>query len=307
MPASKRTVHPVDVQGHEITLTNLGKVLYPETGFTKAQVVDYYVRAGKAMLPHLKGRPLNLKRYPHGVGQEFFFQKEAPANRPEWLATLRVASESRGRPINYCLANDLPSLVWLANTGNIEFHTFLARAPDVDRPTAMVFDLDPGLGVDLGRCCEVALWIRDALRGLGLASLVKVSGGKGMQAYVPLNTKATYDQTRTVSLAIAASLERAHPGMVTSNMRKDLRKGRVLIDYSQNARHKSTVCAYSLRAQPTPTVSAPLRWTEVEAGASDGGKRLRFGPEEALRRITRHGDLFADLETKRQRLPALGA
>lgn len=313
--AFKPTTHIVDVEGREVTLTNLAKILYPKAGYTKADVIDYYVRAAPVIVPHLKGRPLNLKRYPHGVEAEFFFQKQAPVNRPKWLQTVSVPSESRGEPIDFCLANDTPSLVWLVNTGNIEFHSFLAKGSDVERPTSMVFDLDPGPhaaatkpGAGLQHCCQVALWVRDELKGLGLESVVKVSGGKGMQVYAPLNTKVTYDATRTVALAIAMALEQAYPKDVVSKMRKDIRKGKVLIDYSQNARHKSTVAVHSMRANQTPTVSAPLRWSEVESGA-DGPKaaaRLRFSPDDGLRRVRRHGDLFAVMLTKKQKLPAVG-
>jgi len=300
-------VQHVRLEGHPLALTNLEKVLYPAAGFTKAEVIDYYVRVAPVLLPHLGGRPLNLKRYPDGVEAPFFFQKECPANHPDWLPTTRVESGSGGGAINYCMADDTAGLVWLVNAGNLEMHTFLATATDVERPTVVAFDLDPGPGAGLVQCCEVALWVKEWLGAAGVACYPKVSGGKGMQVYAPLNTPVTYEATRTMALAVALAIEREHPKAVTSNMRKDRRTGRVLVDYSQNSRHKSTVSAYSLRGQPTPTVSAPLLWSEVEDGAAGEAQHLRFTPDDVLERVRRNGDLFAEVLTRRQRLPAFGA
>jgi bifunctional non-homologous end joining protein LigD len=300
----ERTVTRARVGRRVLELSNLGKVYYPATGFTKGHVVDYYARVAPAMLPHLRRRPLNLKRYPDGVDAAFFFQKEAPVNTPEWLKRYRIWSGSKDDHITFTSANDAASLVWLANAGNLEFHPLLCHGEDPETPTAMVFDLDPGEGVGLLGSAAVALLVRDHLRSLGLKSWPKVSGGKGVQPYVPLNTPCTYDETRAASLAIAQELERRHPDAIVSNMRKELRRGKVLIDWSQNSRHKSTVAPYSLRARPEPAVSAPVRWDEVEdAVARRDEGLLRFSPEETLRRVNELGDLFAPVLRTRQHLP----
>jgi len=299
-----RTVSRVKVGGRTLELSNLDKVMYPKTGFTKAQVIDYYARIAPAMVPHTKDRPLNLKRYPHGVEQAFFFQKEAPAGTPEWLRTYDVWSDTNQDTIHFTTASDTASLVWLANLANLEFHTLLCHGKDPETPTMMVFDLDPGEGVGLLESAAVSLLVKDHLQDMGLKSFPKVSGGKGVQPYVPLNTPCTFTQTRDASLAVARALERRHPEAIVTNMRKDLRKGKVLIDYSQNSRHKSTVCVYSLRAREKPSVSAPLEWSEVEKAVDDrSDKGLRFSPEEVLRRVERKGDLFAPVEKLKQRLP----
>lgn len=300
--------HHVRLQGHDLQLTNLAKVMYPATGFSKAQMLEYYVRVAPVMVPHLKGRPLNLKRYPDGVEAPFFFQKECPVNRPAWMRTASIWSDTRGAPINYCNADDAASLVWLANMGNLEIHALLYKGTQVDRPSFMVFDLDPGHGAGLMECGEVASFLRDALRGMSLKAVQKVSGGKGMQLYVPLNTKVSFDATRSLSRALAQDLERQHPGLVVSNMRKELRRGKVLVDWSQNNPHKSTVCVYSLRAQKEPFVSTPVTWREVEdAVASQDPDLLRFRPADVLDRVKSRGDLFKEALTLKQRLPAQGA
>ena len=301
MPA--RTTQQVRVGSRSLELSNLEKVFYPATGFTKGQVIDYYSRIAPAMVPHLKGRPLNLKRYPNGVEAPFFFQKEAPSNTPAWLRVFEVWSDTRGGPIRFCTANDTASLVWLANTGNLEFHSLLSRAPDAETPTMMVFDLDPGPGAGLLGAAAVALLVHDALQSAGLEAFPKVSGGKGVQVYVPLNTPVTFEATRNYSLAVAQSLERRHPTAIVSNMRKDLRQGKVLIDYSQNSRHKSTVSPYSLRARTEPSVSAPVTWKEIDDAVTRRDEdRLRFTPEQVLLRVAKQGDLFAPILSLRQRL-----
>jgi bifunctional non-homologous end joining protein LigD len=293
----------VKVGSHQLDLTNLTKVMYPATGFTKAQVLEYYARIGPAMVPHLKGRPLNLKRFPNGVDGEFFYQKQCPPH-PGWVKTASVWSDTRGAPIVYCTVNDVASLVWLANTANLEFHTLLYTYPDLERPTTMVFDLDPGQGAGLVECGQVAALVRDHLAHLGLSCVQKVSGGKGLQLYVPLNTDVDFEATRALSKAIAEDLQAKHPDLVTSNMRKVLRKGRVLVDWSQNNPHKSTVCVYSLRAQQEPSVATPVTWDEVEdMVAREDPSLLRFGPEEVLERVRVHGDLFKDVLRKKQTLP----
>jgi bifunctional non-homologous end joining protein LigD len=293
----------VEVEGRTLKLSNLDKVLYPDVGFTKGQVIDYYTRIAPVLLPHLAGRPLTLKRYPNGVEAGYFYEKQCPSHRPPWVQTAPVWSGHNQRTIDFCLVNDLPTLVWVANLASLELHTALHRAPELERPDSVVFDLDPGEPAGLAECAQVALWLREALDHLSLTSVVKSSGSKGLQLYVPLNTHATYDETKAFSLALAQILERAHPKAVVSNMAKDLRKGKVLIDWSQNDEHKTTVSLYSLRARPLPTVSAPLHWDEVEAIQAGGGPGGAVDAPTALERVAHDGDLFAPLLTLEQRLP----
>jgi bifunctional non-homologous end joining protein LigD len=295
----------VEVEGRTLKLSNLDKVLYPEVGFTKGQVIDYYTRIAPVLLPHLRDQPLTLKRYPNGVDAGYFYEKQCPSHRPPWVETAPVWSGHNQRTIDFCLVNDLPTLVWVANLASLELHTALHRAPQLDRPDSVVFDLDPGEPAGLVECAQVALWLREALDHLGLTSVVKSSGSKGLQLYVPLNTAVTYDQTKAFSLALAQILERAHPRAVVSNMAKELRKGKVLIDWSQNDEHKTTVSVYSLRARPQPTVSAPLHWEEVEAiQVGSGDRREAIDAGTALRRVESDGDLFAPLLTVEQQLPS---
>jgi bifunctional non-homologous end joining protein LigD len=295
----------VEVEGRTLKLSNLDKVLYPEVGFTKGQVIDYYTRIAPVLVPHLAARPLTLKRYPNGVEAGFFYEKQCPSHRPPWVETAPVWSGHNQRTIDFCLVNDLPTLVWVANLASLELHTALHRAPQLDRPDSVVFDLDPGEGAGLVECAQVALWLREALDHFGLDSVVKSSGSKGLQLYVPLNTPVTYDTTKGFALALAQVLERAHPRAVVSNMAKDLRKGKVLIDWSQNDEHKTTVSVYSLRARPRPTVSIPLHWEEVKAiQAGSGDRREAIEAETALERVARDGDLFAPLLTLEQQLPS---
>jgi bifunctional non-homologous end joining protein LigD len=304
MPSPAKARYTLTVEGRKVDLTNPDKVFYPSTGFTKAQVVDYYVRVAPALLPHLKDRPLSLKRYPHGVGGAYFYQKQAPPNIPAWMKTAAVWSDERDDDIDYCLANDLPSLVWLANAADLEMHTFMHRRQDLARPTQVAFDLDPGPGVDARGCGRVAFLLKDHLDALGLDSFVKVSGSKGVQMHVPLNTPCTYEDTKQVSRGLAFALAREHPETVTGLMRKELRQGKVFIDWSQNDEHKTTVCVYSLRGTERPQVAAPLTWDELQA-AIDGDdlSLLRFSPGQVLQRVEEMGDLFAGVETMRQRLP----
>lgn len=306
----------VEVEGRTLKLSNLDKVLYPEVGFSKGQVLDYYSRIAPVLLPHLRNRPLTLKRYPDGVDAGHFYEKQCPSHRPPWVETAPVWSNHNNRIIDFCLVNNLPTLVWVANLASLELHTALHRAPDPARgtpgplglgdPDSVVFDLDPGEPAGVAECARVALWLREALDHLGLVSVVKSSGSKGLQLYVPLNTPVTYDRTKSFSLALAQILERAHPKAVVSNMAKEQRRGKVLIDWSQNDEHKTTVCVYSLRARPQPTVSAPLRWTEVEAlqagSAGAGGALLDAG--QVLERVAADGDLFAPMLTLEQTLPS---
>jgi bifunctional non-homologous end joining protein LigD len=296
-----RRVH-VDVEGRELSLSNLDKVMYPEVGFTKGQVIDYYTRIAPALLPHLRDRPLTLKRYPNGVEGGHFYEKQCPSHRPEWVRSEAV--ELSSKTIHFCICDDLPTLVWLANLADLELHPSLSKAPEVDRPTLMAFDLDPGPGSGLRECCEVALILREALERLGLESFAKTSGSKGIQVYVPVNAAGVdYDHgTKRLSNALARHLESEHPKLIVSSQRKELRKNKVLIDWSQNDEHKTTVSVYSLRARERPTVSTPLRWDEVEAGDADA---LVFEADDVLARVEEHGDLFAPVEELEQRLPDL--
>jgi bifunctional non-homologous end joining protein LigD len=301
---STRSDVDVAVEGRRLRLSNLDKVFYPSTGFTKGQVIDYYIRVAPALLPHLADRPLTLKRYPNGVTGAFFYEKRCPSHRPDWVRTEAVWSEANQGVIDFCVVDDVATLAWAANLADLELHTYLHRAPAVDRPTMMVFDLDPGPPADVLQCCEVALLLRGLLDRLGLAHAVKSSGSKGLQVYVPLNVEVDYDRTKAFARAAAEHLERTRPDLVVSSMKKALRAGKVLVDWSQNDAHKTTVSVYSLRARERPTVSTPLKWREVEAalGARDGG-RLSFEPPDVLARVKRHGDLFAPVLGVRQRLP----
>jgi bifunctional non-homologous end joining protein LigD len=291
------------VQGKKLPVSNLNKVLYPKAGFTKGQVIDYYIRIAPVLLPHLKDRPLTMKRYPDGVEGEFFYEKNCPPHRPKWVKTAKVWSEGNNRMMDYCLAQDLPTLVWAANLADLELHTSLARKRDVARPTMMVFDLDPGAPADIVQCCQVGLWLRELLAKMKLKSFAKTSGSKGLQIYVPLNTPVTFDQTKDLSRALAQHLEREHGNLVTSNMSKSVRKGKVFVDWSQNDEHKTTICVYSLRAKAEPTVSTPITWDEVaNCLKKKKADLLKFRSDKTLVRIEKLGDLFAPVESLRQKL-----
>jgi bifunctional non-homologous end joining protein LigD len=292
------------VDGKKLAVSNLNKVLYPKPGFTKAQVIDYYIRIAPALLPHLKDRPLTMKRYPDGVEGQFFYEKNCPVHRPKWVQTAKVWSEGNQRIMHYCLANDLPTLVWAANLADLELHTSLSRKNNIERPTMMVFDLDPGAPADIVQCCEVGIWLRELLERMKLKAFAKTSGSKGLQVYVPLNTTATYDQTKGLSRSLAQSLEREHSDRVTSNMSKAVRKGKVFVDWSQNDEHKTTICVYSLRAREEPTVSTPVTWNEVEnCLKKKKAELLRFRSDQTLARVEKQGDLFEPVETIKQKLP----
>lgn len=292
------------VEGKKLAVSNLNKVLYPKAGFTKGQVIDYYIRIAPLLLPHLKDRPLTMKRYPDGVEGEFFYEKNCPSHRPKWVRTAKVWSEGNQRIMDYCLANDLPTLVWAANLADLELHTSLSRKNNIERPTVMVFDLDPGAPADIVQCCEVGLWLRELLESMKLKCFAKTSGSKGLQVYVPLNTGVTYDDTKSLSRALAQHLEHEHVGRVTSNMSKALRKGKVFVDWSQNDEHKTTVCVYSLRAKEEPTVSTPVSWQEVEnCLKKKKADLLKFRSDQALGRVEKLGDLFEPIETLKQKLP----
>jgi bifunctional non-homologous end joining protein LigD len=288
----------VHVDGRALSLSNLDKVLYPKTGFTKGQVIDYYTRIAPVVLPHLRDRPLTLKRYPNGVESSYFYEKNCPSHAPEWVRQEEVGG------ISYCVCDDLPTIVWLANLADLELHPSLSLADPIERPTLMAFDLDPGEPAGVRECCEVALILREALGQLGLECFAKTSGSKGLQVYVPLNDdEVDYDGgTKVFSNALARHLAGEHPKLIVSTQRKELRRGKVLIDWSQNDEHKTTVCVYSLRARERPTVSTPLRWEEVEAGDPDA---LVFDSDDVIERASEHGDLFASVVELEQRLPAL--
>jgi bifunctional non-homologous end joining protein LigD len=300
VPPARRV--SVEVEGRELSLSNLDKVMFPSVGFTKGQVIDYYTRIAPALLPHLRDRPLTLKRYPNGVEGGHFYEKQCPSHRPDWVRSEPVVLSSK--TIDFCICDDLQTLVWLANLADLELHPSLSKAPDVERPTLMAFDLDPGPGSGLAECCEVALILRQALGHLGLECFAKTSGSKGIQVYVPLNVEEVdYDTgTKRLSNALARHLESQNPKLIVSSQRKELRKNKVLIDWSQNDEHKTTVSVYSMRAREHPTVSTPLSWDEVEQGDADA---LVFDTEGALARVEEHGDLFAPVATLEQRLPDL--
>src|SRR5216110_2172640 len=292
------------VEGKKLAVSNLNKVLYPKAGFTKGQIIDYYIRIAPVLLPHLMDRPLTMKRYSNGVDQPFFYEKNCPSHRPSWVKTAKVWSEGNQRDMHYCLAQDLPTLVWAANLADIELHTSLARKKDVARPTMMVFDLDPGAPADIVQCCQVGLWLRDLLAGMKLKSFAKTSGSKGLQVYVPLNTAVTYDRTKDLSRALAQHLEGEHVDLVTSNMSKAVGKGKVFVDWSQNDEHKTTICVYSLRAREEPTVSTPVAWDEVEnCLKKKNADLLRFRSDQVLARVEKRGDLFEPVEELKQKLP----
>jgi bifunctional non-homologous end joining protein LigD len=290
----------VAVEGRTLSLSNLDKVMYPAVGFTKGQVIDYYTRVAPAVLPHLRDRPLTLKRYPNGVDGGHFFEKQCPSHRPDWVRAEPV--QMNRKTIDFCICDDLPTLVWLANLADIELHPSLSLVDDVDRPSVMAFDLDPGPPAGLAECCEVAFILREALSQIGLECFAKTSGSKGIQVYVPLNVEdVDYDHgTKALSHALARHLEAQHPKLIVSQQRKELRRGKVLIDWSQNDEKKTTVCVYSLRARERPTVSTPLRWEEVEEPDS-----LVFEAGDVLERVEEHGDLFAPVVELRQALPEL--
>ena len=289
----------VEIDGRELRITNWDKVLFPASGFTKGDLIAFYTRIAPAVLPHLFDRPLTLKRYPNGVEAPYFYEKQSPSHRPDWVQTARVGD------VNYTLCQDRPTLVWLANLADIELHTSLSLASRPETPTMLVFDLDPGAPAGIVECCEVALVLRGLFRALGLESVAKTSGSKGMQLYVPLNgPKITYRHTKPFARQIAELLEQRLPDLVVSRMTKRLREGKVLVDWSQNDDHKTTVTVYSVRAREQPTVSAPVRWEEVQAclDARDP-ELLSFDTEQVLKRVAADGDPFAMLLSTRQQLP----
>jgi bifunctional non-homologous end joining protein LigD len=296
----------VEIEGKHLSLTNLDKVLYPATGFTKGQVIDYYARIAPVLVPHLAGRSLTLKRYPEGVDKEYFFEKNATKHRPDWVKTAPVWSEGNQRNVNYILCNDLATLIWIANLASIELHPSLSLAKNIASPRSMVFDLDPGAPANIVQCCRVGLWLRDIFDHFGLQSFPKTSGSKGLQIYVPLNTPTSYDATKTFSHALARLLENEHRDLVVSDMKKQLRVGKIFVDWSQNDEHKTTIGVYSLRAREHPTVSTPVKWEEVEqALKKKDAALLVFEAGQVLERVQKMGDLFEPVLTLKQKLPKL--
>ena len=293
------------VDGKRLPVSNLDKVFYPKVGFTKGDVINYYIRIAPVLLPHLKDRPLTLKRYPNGVEGMFFYEKRCPTFRPSWFKTAPIWSEGNNEHINFCLANDLPSLVWAANLADLELHTFLSKKQNPQRPTMLVFDLDPGPPATIINCAQVAFWLKEIFDNMGLESFVKTTGSKGLQLYVPLNVpRVTFDETKKLARSLAERLTREHPREVVYDMKKSLRKGKVLIDWSQNDDHKTTVCVYSLRAKERPTVSTPVSWAELHKAFKTGKPdTLAFDAETVLRRVAKFGDLFASVLTLKQKLP----
>ena len=295
----------VRVGPRTVRLTNLDKVMYPRDGVTKRDVIEYYVAIAPAILAHLEGRPLTRVRFPDGVEGKSFFEKQCPSHRPEWVATVAVPLSKK--TVDFCVCNDLPTLVWLANLAALELHTSMHRGEALDTPTMIVFDLDPGPPATVVECCRVALWLQGMFDGLGLQSFAKTSGSKGLQVYVPLNVPdITYEQTKGFARAVAELLESSEPSVVVARMNKDVRKGKVFIDYSQNDEHKTTVCVYSLRAREQPTISTPVTWDEIRACLDGADPRaLVFDATQVVARFAEHGDLYAPVLSLVQRMPAL--
>lgn len=294
----------LNIAGTKLTLSNLSKVFYPKSEFNKGQVIDYYIRISPFLLPHLANRPLTLKRYPNGANNDSFYQKQCPNTRPEWMLTAPIESASNKESPNYCVVDNLPGLVWVANMAALELHVVLSNTQNTTIPTMMVFDLDPGLPATIVDCAQVALWLQDFFITFNLQSYPKTSGSKGLQIYIPLNTPIDYSQTKEFAHRLAQALEKKFPDKVVSKMSKTLRAGKVLIDWSQNDTHKTTVCVYSLRAGEEPTVSTPVTWSEVEQACKNNDvQALIFKAPEVLERVKNRGDLFAPVLTTKQYLP----
>ncbi|MGV3774958.1 MAG: non-homologous end-joining DNA ligase [Verrucomicrobiales bacterium] len=293
------------IKGKTIRVSNLDKVMFPRNGFTKGEVIDYYIKVSRFLLPHLKSRPLTLKRYPEGIEGEHFYEKNAPRHTPAWIKTAAVERKNGGDDINFILANDLATLVWTANMANLEMHVFLSKAPKIQRPTSIVFDLDPGPPANVLDCAQVALWIKDILDQLKLQSFIKSSGSKGLQIYIPLNTTITYEKTQPFSKAIADYLAKQHPDIVVSNMARDLREGKVFIDWSQNSEHKTTVAVYSLRAKrEEPFISMPVAWEALKKALKQKKTDcFYYTPAEAIEFLETKGDLFEPVLKLKQKLP----
>jgi bifunctional non-homologous end joining protein LigD len=303
------TSHQVEVDGRELKLTNLDKVLYPKAGFSKGEVVDYYAKIAPAIVPHLKQRALTLRRFPEGVDDTdaAFFEKRCPKHRPDWVKTAAVEAGPHAGIIDFCVCEDRPTLVWMAQLAAIELHPSLSLAPEPERPSVLAFDLDPGPPAGILDCCRIALRLRDLFGHFEVECFPKTSGSKGLQMYVPLNNAAiTYEETKPFARAIAQLLEKQTPDLVVSKMKKVEREGKVFVDWSQNHRRKTTIAVYSLRAREQPTVSTPVTWDEVErAVKKDDAGSLVFEASDVLKRVEKHGDLFAPVLELKQNLPKL--
>jgi bifunctional non-homologous end joining protein LigD len=298
----------VEVDGRELKLTNLDKVLYPKAGFTKGEVVDYYAKVAPAMVPHLTGRAVTLRRFPEGVDDldAAFFEKRCPKHRPKWVKTARVEAGPHAGKIDFCVCDGLPTLVWMAQLAAIELHPSLSLARAPKRPTVLAFDLDPGPPADIVDCCRVGLRLRDMFGHFGVECFPKTSGSKGLQVYIPLNAKVSYDTTKPFAKAIAQLLEKQTPDEVVSKMKKVEREGKVFVDWSQNHQRKTTIAVYSLRARDRPTVSTPITWDEVtHAVESKDADSLVFEAGDVLERVDSKGDLFAPVLELEQKLPEL--
>jgi bifunctional non-homologous end joining protein LigD len=296
----------VEVDGRELKLTNLDKVLYPKAGFTKSEVVDYYAKVGETMVPHLNGRAVTLRRFPEGVEDldAAFFEKRCPKHRPKWVKTASVTAGPNAGKIDFCVCDSRPTLIWMAQLAALELHPSLSLSRAPNRPTVLAFDLDPGPPADIVDCCAVAVRLRDMFDHFGLQAFPKTSGSKGMQVYVPLNVKTSYEETKPMAKAIAQLLEKQTPDKVVSKMKKVDRKNKIFVDWSQNHRSKTTIAVYSLRARERPTVSTPITWDEVESTLKSGkAAGLVFETDDVLGRIEKHGDLFAPVLELEQELP----
>jgi bifunctional non-homologous end joining protein LigD len=302
MPATRTQLR---IGSRTLSVSNLDKPLYPG-GFTKGQLIDYYVRIAPTMLPHLRGRPVTVKRFPNGVAGPSFFEKHCNVHRPPWIASHEIDYGPRHKPIAHCVFSKQADLAWAAQVAAIELHTSLATARRIDRPTMIVLDLDPGPGREVLDCARAALRLRDILAELDLRCLVKTSGGKGLHLYIPLNSPATYEQTQPFAKALALLMAREDPQRYTAIMARAERGGKVYIDWAQNTLHKTTVCAYSMRAREEPGVSTPVSFDELaEAVSRRRAGRMRFGPRQVLDRVREHGDLFAEALKIRQKLPRI--
>jgi bifunctional non-homologous end joining protein LigD len=299
----------VEVDGKELKLSNLDKVLYPKTGFTKGEMVDYYAKVAPALVPHLSGRAVTLRRFPEGVEDldAAFYEKRCPKHRPKWVKTAKVQAGPRAGVIEFCVCDSLPTLIWMAQLAAIELHPSLSKSRAPKRPTSLVFDLDPGPPADVVDCSRVALRLRDVLAQLDLECFAKTSGSKGMQLYVPLNSKNSYEETRPFGQALAQIVANQDPENILAKMgKKTDRSGKVFIDWYQNNERKTTISVYSLRARERPTVSTPITWEEIERAADSGdGSRVVFETKDVLERIEKHGDLFAPVLELEQKLPQL--
>jgi bifunctional non-homologous end joining protein LigD len=301
---SRADAATVQIGRHRLRLTNLDKVLWPENGFTKGQMINYYTRIADVLLPYLRDRPATMKRYPNGVSGDTFFEKRCPEHRPSWVRITQVRGEGTDQYLSYCLIQNLATLVWIAQLGTIELHVPLSRRRSLTRPDAMVFDLDPGPPATVVECCQVALELRQQLAEHRLQAFCKTSGSKGLQVYVPLNRPVSYDNTKRVSRGLAERLQRQQPELVVHRQRKELRAGKVLVDWGQNDPGRTMIAVYSLRARPQPTVSTPVEWDEVEDCARAGDpEKLVFTADQVLARVAHRGDLFRPLLDLRQKLP----